>query len=161
MKMNLLDVVSLETINVSLQAETKEEVIVELSKLLYKENKISNVDEFVQAVYEREAIGETGMGNHVAMPHGHTDVVLNASVAIGKVNTPIEWESLDDEPVNLIFLIAAPKTNKEISHLSILSQLASVLSYEQIQNQLMECEDKEEFLKVFTGHFNEYSKNRE
>ncbi|NRY60119.1 PTS sugar transporter subunit IIA [Clostridium beijerinckii] len=159
--MNLLDVISLETINIDLQAQTKQEVIVELSKLLHKENRISSVDEFVKAVYEREAIGETGMGNHVAIPHGHTDAVLHASVAVGKVNTPIEWESLDDQPVNLIFLIAAPKNNKEISHLSMLSQLASVLSYEEIQNELMECENKNEFLKIFTKYFDEYSKNRE
>lgn len=159
--MNLLDVMNLETINVNLQARTKDEVIVELSKLLYKEKRISDVDEFVKAVYEREAIGETGMGNHMAIPHGHTDAVLHASVAVGKVDTQIEWESLDDQPVNLIFLIAAPKNNKEISHLSMLSQLASVLSYEEIQNELMECENKNEFLKIFIKYFDEYSKNRE
>ena len=159
--MNLLDVMNLETINVNLQAKTKDEAIVELSKLLYKENRISSVDEFVKAVYEREAIGETGMGNHMAIPHGQTDAVLHASVAVGKVNVPIEWESLDDEPVNLIFLIAAPKSNKEVSHLSMLSQLASVLSYEEIQNELMGCKDNDEFLRVFTQYFDEYSKNRQ
>lgn len=159
--MNLLDVMNLQTINVDLQAASKQEAIMELSKMLYKENRISDVEAFVEAVCEREALGETGMGNHIAIPHGQTDAVLHASVAVGKVDTALEWESLDDQPVHLIFLIAAPKSNKNITHISMLSQLASVLSYEEIQNELMESKDKDQFLRIFTKYFNEYSKNRQ
>lgn len=158
--MDLLDVMNLEIIDIDLQVSTKDEAIMELSKLLFKQNRISSIEEFIKSVYEREAIGETGMGNHMAIPHGQTDAVLHASVAVGRVDKPIEWESLDDEPVNLIFLIAVPKNNKEISHLSILSQLASVLSYEEIQNELMKCKNKNDFFEIFTRYFDEYSKNK-
>lgn len=158
--MNLLDVMNLKLINMKLNAKTKDEAIMELSKMLYEDKKIDNIDEFIKAVYEREDIGETGMGNHIAIPHGHSEAARHAGVAVGKVENPIEWESLDDEPVKLIFLIAAPKNNAEISHISMLSQLASVLSYEDFQNKLMTFEDNNEFLEIFRSYFDEYSLNR-
>jgi fructose-specific phosphotransferase system IIA component len=158
--MNLLDVMDLKLINMNLQAKTKDEAILELSKMLYEGNKINDLDQFVKDVYVREAIGETGMGNHIAIPHGHSEAAIRAGVAVGKVASPIEWESLDDEPVKLIFLIAAPKNNAELSHISMLSQLASVLAYEDFQNELMTFEDNNEFLETFTKYFDEYSLNR-
>ena len=158
--MNLLDVMDLKLINMNLQAKTKDEAILELSKMLYEGNKINDLDQFVKDVYVREAIGETGMGNHIAIPHGHSEAAIHAGVAVGKVANPLEWESLDDEPVKLIFLIAAPKKKAEISHIGMLSQLASVLAYEDFQNQLMTFEDNNEFLETFKKYFDEYSLNR-
>lgn len=93
----------------------------------------------------KESIGETGLGG-IAIPHGLTDQVINASVAIGKVKQPVEWESLDDQPVSLIFLLAAPTGDLQKTHLQNLSQLASVVAHKAHVDALMKCETKEEFL---------------
>lgn len=71
-------------IDLNMKASTKDEVIRELATLLYKENYLSKLDDFIASVYEREAEGITGMGNNVAIPHGKSDSVMRAGIAIGK-----------------------------------------------------------------------------
>lgn len=158
--MNLLEILDQDLIDMELEADNKDEVIKALSKMLYKKGNIKNLDEFIKAVYEREAIGETGMGNHIAIPHGLTNEVLKASVAIGKVKKPVEWESLDDEPVELIFLIAASTNELEKTHLQMLSQLAAVLAYKEHVDGLILCRNNKEFLDLFKTYFDEYTKNK-
>lgn len=158
--MNLLEILDQDLIDMELEANNKDDVIKALSKMLYKKGNIKNLDEFIKAVYEREAIGETGMGNHIAIPHGLTNEVLKASVAIGKVKKPVEWESLDDEPVELIFLIAASTNELEKTHLQMLSQLAAVLAYKEHVDGLILCKNNKEFLDLFKTYFDEYTKNK-
>lgn len=158
--MNLLEILDQDLIDMELEADNKDDVIKDLSKMLYKKGNIKNLDEFIKAVYEREAIGETGMGNHIAIPHGLTNEVLKASVAIGKVKKPVEWESLDDEPVELIFLIAASTNELEKTHLQMLSQLAAVLAYKEHVDGLILCKNNKEFLDLFKTYFDEYTKNK-
>ena len=127
--MNLIEILDVNLIDLELEASSKDEVIHQLCSLLYENGRVKDLEKFKEAVYEREQIGETGMGNQIAIPHGLTDQVNKASVAIAKVKNPVEWESLDDQPVRLIFLLAAPTNELEKTHLQMLAQLASVLAY--------------------------------
>lgn len=158
--MNLLEILDIDLIDMDLKADSKNDVIDALSLMLYKKGNIKQLDKFIEAVYERERIGETGMGNHIAIPHGLTSQVAKASVAIGKVNQSVEWESLDDEPVKLIFLIAASTDELEKTHLQMLSQLAAVLAYKEHVDGLMRCQTNEEFLNLFKSYFDEYTKKK-
>ena len=72
-----------------------------------------------------------------------------------------EWESLDDQPVSLIFLLAAPTGDLQKTHLQNLSQLASVVAHKAHVDALMKCETKEEFFELFETYFNEFTKRKE
>lgn len=159
--MNLLEILDVDLIDLEMDASNKDEVIRHLAGLLDKKGNLENLDKFIDAVYERESIGETGMGNHIAIPHGLTNQVKKASVAIGKVKNPVEWESLDDEPVTLIFLLAAPTNELEKTHLQMLAQLASVLAHKEHIDALMECNTKDEFFNKFESYFDEFTKRKE
>lgn len=158
--MNLLEILDVDLIDLDIEASSKDEVIHHLASLLDKKGNLNDLNKFIEAVYERESIGETGMGNHIAIPHGLTDQVKKASVAIGKVKNPVKWESLDDEPVTLIFLLAAPTNELEKTHLQMLAQLASVLAYKEHIDALIECKTKEEFFELFKTYFDEFSKKK-
>ncbi len=158
--MNLLDILDLDLIDLDMDATDKDGVLKQLSSMLYKKGNIKDLDKFLEAVYERESIGETGLGG-IAIPHGLTDQVINVSVAIGKVKQPVEWESLDDQPVSLIFLLAAPTGDLQKTHLQNLSQLASVVAHKAHVDALMKCETKEEFFELFETYFNEFTKRKE
>ena len=158
--MNLLDILDLDLIDLDMDATDKDGVLKQLSSMLYKKGNIKDLDKFLEAVYERESIGETGLGG-IAIPHGLTDQVINASVAIGKVKQSVEWESLDDQPVSLIFLLAAPTGDLQKTHLQNLSQLASVVAHKAHVDALMKCETKEEFFELFETYFNEFTKRKE
>lgn len=158
--MNLLEILDQDLIKIGLDAQCKDDAIHSLSGMLYKKGNIHDLDSFMQAVYEREAIGETGMGNHIAIPHGLSSEVKKASVAIAKLKQPVEWESLDDEPVELVFLIAASTDELEKTHLQMLSQLAAVLAYKEHVDGLLGCADSEEFLTLFKTYFDEYTRKK-
>ncbi|WP_443669778.1 PTS sugar transporter subunit IIA [Holdemanella porci] len=134
--MNLLDILDLDLIDLDMDATDKDGVLKQLSSMLYKKGNIKDLD-------------------------GLTDQVINASVAIGKVKQPVEWESLDDQPVSLIFLLAAPTGDLQKTHLQNLSQLASVVAHKAHVDALMKCETKEEFFELFETYFNEFTKRKE
>lgn len=158
--MNLLAVMNENLMNLKLRAKTKNEVIYQLCKLLENNGKVSDADKFFEAVLEREAIGETGMGNYLSIPHGESDAVISASVAVAILEEPVEWESLDDTPARLVFLIASPKNNKDITHLTMLSQLASTLAYEEVIDELLKISDNKEFMEKFGIFFKKQLENR-
>ena len=148
--MNLLDILDLDLIDLDMDATDKDGVLKQLSSMLYKKGTIKDLDKFLEA----------GLGG-IAIPHGLTDQVINASVAIGKVKQSVEWESLDDQPVSLIFLLAAPTGDLQKTHLQNLSQLASVVAHKAHVDALMKCETKEEFFELFETYFNEFTKRKE
>ena len=129
--------------------------------MLYKNGNIKDLDKDSWKQFMKEKALEKQVLEGIAIPHGLTDQVINASVAIGKVKQPVEWESLDDQPVSLIFLLAAPTGDLQKTHLQNLSQLASVVAHKAHVDALMKCETKEEFFELFETYFNEFTKRKE
>lgn len=159
--MDLKNILDIQLIDLELNVSNKDTAIHDLCQKLYTYKKINDLEEFKKAVYEREKIGETGMGNHIAIPHGLSQSVLIPSVAIAKTTTPIEWESLDNLPVNLIFLLAVPTNKAQQIHLQMLAQLAAILAYKEHINALMKCQNKQEFYELFNEYLTERLKNKE
>lgn len=156
--MKLSDILNEDLIEVNLPYLKKEEVISILSTNLLKQNFITDKEQFLKDVFYRESIGMTGMGQGIAIPHGLSSSVIKAGVSICKLATPIAWESLDGEPVELVFLLAAPSDDK--FHIKMLSQLASILAYEENINTLKKSNSKEEFLRIFEKLFEQQLEKR-
>lgn len=158
--MNILEILDEDLIDINVDLKSKDEVIRFLSNKLYKKGNIENLEEFIKSVYERESVGETGMCNGIAIPHGISEYVKIASFAVVKLNNPIEWESLDDVPIDLIFLLAITNNNSERSHLMMLSQLSSILAYKENIEELRKCDSSSEFLNKFGLYFEKFSKSQ-
>ena len=128
--MNLKDVISEDIIDLDIAAETKLEVINHLIDLLYNADRISSKSEFLEQVLEREKTEPTDFGVGVAIPHGRSQVVKQASVAIGKLQRPIAWNSTldsDEPPVYAVFLMASTTSDAGKSHLEIIAKIATLL----------------------------------
>lgn len=102
--MELNDLLDENLIDLNLKATTKDEVLHELSNLLFANGYIDDVEGFISDIYVREAEGITGMGDHIAIPHGISPHAKKVGIAAGRTPTMVGWESYDDEPVNLFFL---------------------------------------------------------
>lgn len=149
--MDLSKVIKRETIKLDMEAATKEEVIKELTELLYKVNAISNKENFLKDVFYRESIGTTGIGNGIAIPHGKSKFVNKTSLAIGRTKSAIEWESLDEQPVYFIILFAVTEEDKNSTHIKILAKVASNLGDDDVCANLLKAKSPEEILDIFSG----------
>lgn len=145
------EVLNQKLINLNLEASNKNEVFYKLAKLLKQENYITDIDKFVEDIYLREQEGITGIGNNIAIPHGKSSEVKKIGVAIGRTKNMIEWESIDDKPVNLIFLFCVSNDdNYAKNHLKILSQVAMKLGDDELVEKLKTTKTIEEFLKLMS-----------
>lgn len=139
---------SKERIKFNLSANTKNEVISELIDVLIEDGKIVDKDKFKEAVFKREEEFSTGIGMGIAIPHGKSSAVKEASIAFGRSNKGIDYQSMDDQPAYLFFLIAVPEESNDV-HLKALSEISRKLMHTEIRNKLFNVESFEEFIKVF------------
>lgn len=128
--LNIEDVISEDIIDLDLAAGSKLEAINQLIDLLHNAGRITDKDEFLEQVLDREETETTDFGVGVAIPHGRSNAVTRASVAIGKVRTPIQWNSTPgsgEPPVFSIFLMASTTSDQGQSHLEIIAKIATLL----------------------------------
>lgn len=144
------EIINENLINLDLRAHTKEEAIDELAESLAREGNITNKDEFIRDVYLREEEGQTGIGNHIAIPHGKSDGVKVTSIAIGRTKNDLEWETLDGLPVNLVILFAVRNVDKTTVHLKLLSEVAMALADDETLDKLLQTEDKTEIMSLLS-----------
>lgn len=148
--MNIEEVLSENLIVLDMKVSNKEEAIRELAEILYKEGKISDKELFVKDVYLREAEGQTGLGNHIAIPHGKSDAVRVTSIVFGRTTNNLLWESPDDKPVHVVILFAVRNVDKTTVHLKLLSQVAMALADDETLEKLLTTQDKKEIINLLS-----------
>ncbi|MED3785050.1 fructose PTS transporter subunit IIA [Geobacillus stearothermophilus] len=146
--MKLIDLLNEELVVLEIKGTTKKDIIAELSSMLDKQGRLHDKHGFENAVLKREATSTTGIGFGVAIPHGKTDAVSVPSVVFAKHIDGVDWDSLDGEPVQLIFLIAVPESHAGNEHLKILQMLSRKLIHDDFRNALLKATSKEEVLNV-------------
>ncbi|AKA69260.1 PTS sugar transporter subunit IIA [Clostridium scatologenes] len=142
------DMFSKNRMCLDLKATNKDEAIKELIEILYEDGKITDKEKFRQAVLKREEEFSTGIGMGIAIPHGKSDAVKEASITFGRSNKGIDYESMDDKPAYLFFLISVPEESSDI-HLRALSEISRKLMHTEIREKLFKAESFEEFIEVF------------
>lgn len=145
--MKITDLLSKESVLLNIDVKDKDACLVKLVDLMDASGKISDKKLYLDAVHEREKEGTTGVGNGIAIPHGRCSGVKEPGLAAMTINGGVEYNALDSKPVDLAFLIAAPKGSGSV-HLEILSKLATMLMDENFVGNLKKAKTVEEFLKV-------------
>ena len=148
--MTVSDVLKSDRIALHLKSDTKESALKELTELLYKSGALTDKDAFLNDVLTRESISTTGIGNGIAIPHGKSANVLETTVAIGRCEKQLEWESVDDKPVNFIVLLAVNENDRTGVHVRLLSQMARKLASEETCRRLVDAKTAEEITSIFS-----------
>ena len=141
------ELTNLSLIHVNLKSVTKDGVLFELANYLANEKRVSDTKLFLNDVYEREEIVSTGIGMKIAIPHAKSKHVLIPSVIFGKSENGIEFDSLDNKPAHLFFMIAMPEDSAN-QHLKVLALLSRKLMHESFRESLMQAKSKEEVLAL-------------
>ena len=145
--MKITDLLSIDSIEIGSSYKDKDELLKNAVKLMCRSGIINNEKEYLNSVLEREKESTTGVGNGIAIPHGRCKAVDKAGLAAIVLNKPVEYEALDNKPVELLFLIAAPEDKGNV-HLEILSKLAMMLMDQEFTFRLKNSRTAEEFIRV-------------
>ncbi len=145
--MKITDLLDRRSVDVNGSAASKEDAINKMVDLMCKSGKINNKEEYKKRVFARETEGSTGIGEGIAIPHAKCDAVSKPGLAAMVVKNGVDFDSLDGEPVSLIFLIAAPNT-KENVHLDVLGKLSVMMMDESFSNNLKNAKSVDEFLQI-------------
>jgi PTS system fructose-specific IIA component len=140
--------ISKELIILNLDIKDKNDVIYKLACLAEEAGKIISMEDYFNDVLAREISFTTGIGNGIAIPHGKSNSVEETIVVFAKLKKAIDWNSLDDRPVDIVFLLGIPNDNTDNLHLKILAQLSRKLMNEDFVNSLRSAITQQEVFEL-------------
>ncbi|MCK4660915.1 MAG: PTS sugar transporter subunit IIA [Phycisphaerae bacterium] len=147
--MKLTDIVAPECIRVPLHSSTKEDVITELVDLLAEHERISDREEVLKSVMDREATRSTGIGHGLAVPHCKTAACVKLVAAIGKPAKPLDFESKDGQSVDLVVLLISP-LDQTGPHIQALARISRLMLTEHCRNDLACAQSGADVIRVIT-----------
>jgi len=146
--MRVSEILSKDFIIADLNSTDKESAINELIDLFINDPRVDDIQKVRQAVLDREKIMSTGVGKGFAIPHGKTDSVKEIIAAFGRKKDGIEYDALDGNPVNLIFLLVGRDTMIS-AHIKLLSRVSRMMNKDDFRLRLLNAETSEEIMNVF------------
>ena len=138
---------SLNAIDVNASPSSKAEAIDCMTRLMEKSGNLNDREAYRQGVLAREEEGTTGIGEGIAIPHAKCAAVKRAGLAAAVIKGGVDYESLDGEPAELIFMIAAPETGANV-HLEALAKLSTILMDTEFKDALVKAETPEQFVRM-------------
>ena len=144
--MRIVDLLNKESILLNASPASKQEAINMLVDLQVKGGRIADKEAYKKGILAREEMSSTAVGEGIAIPHAKSEAVKAPSLAAMTVPDGVDYEAMDGEPSNLLFMIAAP--NNGDVHLEVLSRLMTILMDEDFRTRLLAAPDKQEFLNV-------------
>ena len=150
-EIDLSKIISKDLLIVDSVSESKQEVLLELAKLLEKKEYITTAINFLDDVYLRESEGITGIGNGIAIPHGKSKAVKKTTVAIAVLKNEINWETLDEKGVKVVILFAVQDTDATTTHILLLQQVAILLANDNFLDSLKEVSSVDQLYEIFVN----------
>lgn len=147
-EMRITDVLDEPYIRINLPGNTKEEIINSMIELVANSKNVIDKEKVRQAIFEREKIMSTGVGNGFAIPHGKTDAVKDIVAAFAVTAQPVDYQALDDQPVRLVFLLVG--TDSLVGpHIRLLSRISRLMNKESFREEILASKSPQEILDLF------------
>ena len=146
--MKISDILTERLVVMGLEGSSKEEIIDAMIDLVSTSAKVIDKERVRQAIFEIEKIMSTGVGNGFAIPHGKTDAVSDIVAAFAVTQKPIDYQSLDEKPVRLVFLLVG-KDSMVGPHIKLLSRISRLMNKEDFRKRLLELKTSREIIEVF------------
>jgi fructose-specific phosphotransferase system IIA component len=146
--MKISDILSPEVIEVNLDVADKDDAIRKIIDIAARSQKILDIKKVTETIFEREKLVSTGVGKGFAIPHGKTDAISDIVAAFAITKDPIDFDSIDGEPVRFIFLLVGKETLLN-THIKLLSRISRLMNKEEFREKLLEAKNKDEVLSIF------------
>jgi fructose-specific phosphotransferase system IIA component len=146
--MKLSDILTEDLVVAGLKGKSKDGIIEAMIGIVSHSPKVLDREKVRAAIFEREKIMSTGVGNGFAIPHGKTDAVSDIVAAFAVTEEEIDYDSLDEKPVRLVFLLVG-KDNLVGPHIKLLSRISRLMNKEDFRKRLLTLETPREILDLF------------
>lgn len=146
--MKISDILNADVIAVNLEAADKEDALKKVIALAANSKKILDIEKVSETIHEREKLVSTGVGKGFAIPHGKTDAISDIVAAFAITKEPIDFDSIDGEPVRFIFLLVGKETLLN-THIKLLSRISRLMNKDEFRDRLLEAKSSEEVLNIF------------
>ena len=146
--MKISDLLTEDLVKTNLEGNSKDDVINAIVDLVATSPKVLDKEKVRSAVFEREQIMSTGVGDGFAIPHGKTDAVSDIVAAFAITARPIDYESLDEKPVRLVFILVS-KVNMVGPHIKLLSRISRLMNKPDFRNKLLNVKSSKEIIEMF------------
>ena len=144
-----------DCIKIPLQKEKKHEIIEELLDLITDKYPEIDKEETIQNLIKREKIETTAIGNHVAIPHARMKKIQKVYFALGITEKSLDFEALDEKPVQLVFLLLCPEKRVN-TQITFLARLSRILHNREFRKKLIKCKNSQKVIDVFTEYENKH-----
>lgn len=142
--LKLTDITNKDLIEIHLQGTSRDAIIEEMIQKLDDNGVLSSKVDFKEAIFAREALSSTGIGETIAIPHGKSNAVKRPAVVFGLKQTGVDWNSIDGTDAKIIFMIAVPEESAGDAHLKILQMLSRKLMDDVFRNKLLAVQTTDE-----------------
>ena len=146
--LDIHDLLTPETVQVGLPGSTKDEVLNNLIDSLRSSRAIGDLDPVRAAIFEREQIMSTGVGKGLALPHAKSPVVKESVAAFAVTEQPVDFGSIDDQPVRLVFMLVGTEAAKS-EHIKVLSRVSRLMNRDKFRDRLLKATSPSEILSIF------------
>lgn len=146
--LDIHDLLTSSTVKVGLPGATKEGVLNNLIDSLTGHPAVRDLEEVRTAIFERERMMSTGVGKGLALPHAKTSAVQESIAAFAATSWPIDFGSIDDHPVRLVFMLVGTESAKS-EHIKILSRVSRLMNRDRFRARLLDAKSSEEILSIF------------
>ena len=154
--MKISDILEEKVIATNLRGQAKDEIINAMVDLVGLSSKVLDKEKVRIAIFEREKIMSTGVGNGFAIPHGKTDAVTDTAAAFAVTADAIDYQALDEKPVRLVFLLVG-KDNMVGPHIKLLSRISRLMNKEDFRNKLLTAANPHDVIEIFKQEEATYS----
>jgi PTS system nitrogen regulatory IIA component len=148
--MRISEFLPADAVNIDLKSSDKKDVLLELLQPLQKAGRLADARKMVGVLLEREELGSTGIGGHIAIPHGKSAQVRELTASLGISRAGVAFDALDGEPVQLFIALVAPEGSAGL-HLKALARISSLLKDKDFKAALLAAPSAEEALRLITA----------
>lgn len=147
--MRLSEIMSVNSVVLSVKANNKRQLLQDLAQ---KASELTGINDrtIFDTILERENLGSTGFGGGTALPHGRLSELQEVFCLFVRLNSPIDFDAIDNKPVDLVFLLLSPESNGA-DHLTALAQISRILKDEETCTKLRAADSKEEIHALLTN----------
>jgi len=146
--MKIADLLSEQVVRTNLPGTSKNDVINAIIDLAASQDRVLDKEKVREAIFEREKIMSTGVGAGFAIPHAKSDAVSDIVAAFAVTAQPIDYQSLDDQPVRIVFLLVG-RENMVGPHIKLLSRISRLMNNEEFRKRLLEAATPKDVLEIF------------